>query len=94
LLKQGTEMLHIVLVVFAVALVLVLLPAMLVAVIGGMAHAAGVVPRTLTIVLLAATVLGSFAHLTHGYPRALAFAFGLLLAGQLSIEFLREYRGI
>jgi hypothetical protein len=87
-------MLQTIFVVLAIGLTLILLPAILVALIGGMAHAAGIAPRTLTMVLLVATVLGSLAHMTRGYPLALALACGLLLVSQLGIEFLRQYRGI
>jgi len=87
-------MLHTLLWVMSLALLLVLLPAILVALVGGMAHAAGVAPRSFSAALLAATVAGSLAHLSHGYPLAIALACGLLLLSQLSIEFLREYRGI
>jgi hypothetical protein len=87
-------MLHTLLLVLAVVLGLVLLPGILVALIGGMAHAAGVAPRTVTLALLSATVLGSLAHVARGYPLAVALACGVLLLGQLGIEYLRDYRPI
>lgn len=87
-------MLHTLLWVMSLALLLVLLPAILVALVGGMAHAAGVAPRSFPAALLAATVAGSVAHLSHGFPLELALACGLVLIAQLGIEFLREYRGI
>jgi hypothetical protein len=87
-------MLHTGLIVAAVALLLVLLPGILLAVVGGMAHVASIAPHTFSMVLLSATLLGSLAHLTRGYPLALAMACGLLLVGQLGIEFLRDYRGL
>jgi hypothetical protein len=86
--------LHTVLFIAAVALVLVLLPGILLALVGGMARVAGIAPHTFSLLLLSATLLGSLAHLTRGYPREIAMAFGLLLVGQLSIEFLRDYRGL
>jgi hypothetical protein len=87
-------MLHTLLVVAAVAVLLVLLPAILITLIGGMAHVAAIAPHTFSLLLLSGTVLGSLAHLTRGYPPAIAMACGLLLVGQLSIEFLRDYRGL
>lgn len=87
-------MLHTLFWVMSVALLLVLLPAILVALVGGMAHAAVIAPRSLSAALLVATVAGSLAHLSHGYPLALALACGMLLISQLGIGFLREYRPI
>jgi hypothetical protein len=87
-------MLHTLFWVMSLALVLVMLPAILVALVGGMAHAAVVAPRSFPALLLAATVAGSLAHFSHGFPLELALACGLTLLGQLGIEFLREYRGI
>lgn len=87
-------MLHTLLWVMSWALLLVLLPALLVLLVGGMAHAAGVAPRSFSVALLMATVAGSLAHVSHGYPLALVLACGLLLIGQLGIEFLRDYRPI
>jgi len=87
-------MLHTLFWVMSVALLLVLLPGIVVALVGGMAHAAVVAPRSLSAALLVATVAGSLAHFSQGSPPALALACGLLLISQLGIEFLREYRGI